>query len=158
MIRILKDPFHRHDFVTCHHHCRATARSWCYVRESCPAASSWPFSSPIPRGLQQWHSVVVQDDLCLTTPPSGTLLSANCPSPRLRDDIGLLVGWESLTRWHRVRKFGVWGEFMDFLNFEWKLCAASSYRSNWSRDRPCAHVITTASPLGSELRRVCRCM
>ncbi len=113
LIGIPSDPPHGRGFVTCHHHCRATARSWCYVRKSGPAASSWPFSSSLLSGLQQWLSVVVRDNPCLTPPPSGRRWSANCPSPGLRDDTGLLVGWELLTRWHRVRRFGAWGEFMD---------------------------------------------
>ena len=53
IIRILKDPLHERGFVTCYHRCRATARSLCYVRESSPAASSWPLSSPLSSGLQQ---------------------------------------------------------------------------------------------------------
>ncbi len=71
LIGIPRDPLHGCGFVTCHHRCRATARCWCYFRESGPAASSWPFSSPLPSGRQQWLSVVVRDNLCLTTPPFG---------------------------------------------------------------------------------------
>ncbi len=113
LIGIPRDPLHGCGFVTCHHRCGAMARSWWYVRESGPAASSWSFSLLLPRGLQKWLSAVVQDNPCLTPPPSGRRWSANCPSLRLRDDIELLVGWELLTRWHRVGRFGVWGEFRD---------------------------------------------
>ncbi len=113
LIGIPRDPLHARGFVTCHHCSRPTVRRWCYVRESGPAASSWPFSSPIPSGIQQWLSVVGRDDTCLTPPPSRKRWSANCPSPRLRDEIGLLIRWESLTRWHRMRRCVVWGEFID---------------------------------------------
>ncbi len=70
LIRIHRDPLHVCSFVTCHHCCRATARSWCDVWKSGPAASSWPFCSPLPSGLQQWLSFVVRDNPCLTPPPS----------------------------------------------------------------------------------------
>ncbi len=113
LIGIPRDPLHGRSFLTCHHRCRTTARSWCYIRESDPAACSWPFSLPLPSGLQQWLSVILRDNPCLTPPPSGRCWSANCLSLWLLDDIGLLVRWELLTRGHRVRRFGVWGEFMD---------------------------------------------
>ncbi len=113
LIRIPRDPLHGRGFVTFRHRCRATAKSWCYIRESGPAASSWPFFSPLLIGFQQWLSVVVRDNLCLTPTLSGRRWSSNCPSLWLRDDIGFLVGWELLTRWHRLRGLGVWGEFMD---------------------------------------------
>ena len=113
LIRIHIDLLHGRGFVTCHHRCRTTARSWCYVRESGPAAFSWLFSLSLPSSLQQWLSVVVQDNLCLILPLSGRRWSANCPSLWLRDDMGLLVGWELLIRWDRMRRFGVWDEFMD---------------------------------------------
>ncbi len=113
LIGIPRDPLHGRGFVTCRHRWRAIARSWCYVRESGAATSSWPFFLPLPSGLQHWLSVVVQDNPCLT-PPSGRRCSANCPSRRLRNNIGLLVGWELLTRWHWVWRFDAWGEFMDF--------------------------------------------
>ncbi len=113
LIGIPRDPFHGCGFVTCHHRCKATARSWCYVQESGPAESNWLFFLPPTSGLQQWLSVVVRDNSCLTPPPSGRRWSANCLSLWLQDDKGLLLGWELLTRWHRVCRFGVWDEFMD---------------------------------------------
>ncbi len=113
LIGIPRDPLHERGCVICHHRWRTTVRSWCYVRELGPAFSSWPFSSPLPSGLQQWLSVVVRYNPCFTPTPSGRRWSANCPSLWFQDDIELLVGWELLTRWHRVHKFGVWGEFMD---------------------------------------------
>ncbi len=34
LIGIPRDPLYWRGFITCHHRCIATARSWCYVRES----------------------------------------------------------------------------------------------------------------------------
>ncbi len=142
LIGISRHPLYGRSFVTCHYRCRATAGSWCYVWKSGQAASSWPLSSPLPSGLQQWVLVVVPDNPCLIPLPSRRPWFANCPSPRLFDNIGLLIGWKLLAKWYQVCKFGVSGEFMDLWNFGWKLCVASGYQSNFSWDRPRAHIIT----------------